>query len=375
MKTTQPTFSITRRNFLKLAAVGSAAVVGGHLFDTYQPWAAYEEKRIHPASAPARDLPVSQIMQSLLYAATLAASGHNTQPWKFTAKENEIQIHPDFTRHLAVVDPQDREMWISLGCALENLLIAARAAGYLAEVAYPDTGEVIRVRLSAASAQKNPLFEAIPLRQNTRSVYSGQPLNSGELEKLQSMAVEPGVMLKFCSTPEQINLLRDYIQRGNQSQFSDRSFTAELMRWLRFNKKEALATRDGLYSRCSGNMEVPRWLGEMFVSGMKPEQQTEGDIQKLLSSAGAVILASQTDEPSAWVRTGQVYERLALTMTSLNIKSAFLNQPVEVVELRQPFAQALALDGYWPQLVVRYGYADAMPISPRRPLEAVVQAS
>jgi nitroreductase len=80
-------------------------------------------------------------MKELIRYATLAPSGHNTQPWKFSIKENSIRIFPDFTRHLTVVDPDNRELYISLGCALENLVIAARYAGYDSEVEYFPTGE------------------------------------------------------------------------------------------------------------------------------------------------------------------------------------------------------------------------------------------
>jgi hypothetical protein len=145
-----------------------------------------------------------------------------------------------------------------------------------------------------------------------------------------------------------------------------------LIYWLRFNKKEALASLDGLYSRCSGNPEVPRWLGRTFVAGTKPQQQADADAKKLRSSSGAVVIASQSDDKTAWVRTGQIYERLALKMTSLNIQSAFHNQPIEVAELRSQFQQALGLDAALPQLLLRFGYAGGMPRSLRRPVEQVI---
>ena len=96
-------------------------------------------------------------MRELVRYATLAANGHNTQPWKFAIRENAIEIHPDYTRRLPAVDPHDRELWISLGCALENLLQASRAIGYAPEVTYPDTADFIRVRLSADSPQNQAI--------------------------------------------------------------------------------------------------------------------------------------------------------------------------------------------------------------------------
>lgn len=311
-------------------------------------------------------------MRELVRYATLAASGHNTQPWTFAISDQAIEIPPDYSRHLPAVDPSDRELWISLGCALENLLVSAHAAGYAADVTYPDAADFIRVGLTADIPQSGALFAAIPLRQNTRSIYDGQPVPSADLNQLQALALEPGVVLHVVASPNERATVLEYVHQGNLRQYADKAFVDELIRWVRFNKKEALASLDGLYSRCSGNPEAPRWLGQIVVSGTKPTQQADADAKKLRSSPGALVIASATDSKTAWVRTGQVYERMALTMTSLNIKSAFLNQPIEVAAVRGQFQNAIGLGVALPQLLVRFGYADATPRSLRRPVEQVI---
>ncbi len=313
----------------------------------------------------------AQIRELIRYA-TLAANGHNTQPWKFAIRQDVIEIHPDYDRRLPVVDPENRELWISLGCALENLLLAARAAGYAPQVAYPDADDFIRVQLAPDAPQAGPLFDAVPQRQTTRSVYDGRPVPAADLDTVQSLPLEPCVSLRFLTTPAEMETALEYVNAGNLRQYADRAFVDELISWLRFNKKEAMATLDGLYSRCSGNPEVPRWLGRMFVRGMKPQQQADADAKKLRSSAGAVVIASDTDDKTAWVRAGQVYERLTLQMTALNIKSALLNQPIEVAALRSQFQGALGLGASLPQLLLRFGYAAPLPKSLRRPIEQVL---
>jgi hypothetical protein len=85
-----------------------------------------------------------------------------------------------------------------------------------------------------------------------------------------------------------------------------------------------------------------------------------------------VIFASERDDKIAWVNTGRVYERFALITTSLNIKNAFMNQPVEVPELRTQLQSAMNLGNAKPQLLARFGYAPAMPRSLRRPLNQVL---
>jgi len=118
--------------------------------------------------------------------------------------------------------------------------------------------------------------------------------------------------------------------------------------------------------------EYAPWLGQIFVSGAKPEQQADADAKKLRSSPAAVVIASASEDRTSWVRTGQVYERLALKTTSLNVKSAFLNQPIEVADVRRQFQSALGLGTFMPQLLVRLGYAEAMPRSLRRPVKEVL---
>jgi hypothetical protein len=226
--------------------------------------------------------------------------------------------------------------------------------------------------LTADTPQSNPLFDAIPTRQNTRSEYGGQSIKNAEMDQLLALPLEPGVSLRFVTTPTDLETTLEYINQGNLSQYADKAFVDELIYWLRFNQKEALASLDGLFSICSGNPEVPRLIGKMFVARTKPQQQADADAKKLRSSAGAIVIASETNDKSAWVRTGQVYERMALTMTSLNVKSAFLNQPIETMGIRSQFQSAMGLDKSLPQLLMRFGYADTMPRSLRRPVDAVL---
>ncbi len=364
--------TLSRRDFLRLSTIVGMTAAGGYVLSEYTPWLNEEDQASQVRKPFQKDSTASASMRELVRYATLAANAHNTQPWKFVLNENSIEIHPAYARHLRIVDPSDRELWISLGCALENLLMTARAAGYAPQVTYPDAADFIHIFLRADTPRENPLFDAILLRQNTRSEYDGQLVPNHDLDQVQALPLEPGIMLRFVLNRADLNVVLEYVNCGNLSQYSDKAFVEELISWLRFNRKEALASLDGLYSRCSGNPEVPRWLGRMVVAGTQPRQQADTDAKKLRSSSGAVVVASESDDKTAWVRAGQVYERLALTMTALNIKSAFLNQPVEVADIRRQFQSAIGLGNAPPQLLVRFGYAGPMPRSLRRPVEQVL---
>ena len=372
MQKVQPSRTFNRRDALKLAGIAGVTALGGYALYEYAPWLNYEEAatQARRAFTPSELLPAQ--MLELVRFASLAASGHNTQPWKFAVKDSAIEIRPDFSRRLKAVDPNNRELWISLGCALENMLIAARAAGFAPQVTYPDTLERISVSLTPDRPQPSARFDAIPRRQNTRSDYDGQAITPNALARVRAVPLEPDVTLRFILEPAGLASVLEYISLGNLSQYADQAFVAELTDWLRFTKKEALATRDGLYSGASGNPSVPRWIGQMFVAGTTPQQQADADAKKFRSSSGAVVVASTADTPSAWVKVGQVYERLALEMTALDIRSAFLNQPIEVAGLRGQFQNAMKLESALPQLLMRFGHADPMPRSLRRPIEEML---
>ena len=366
---------LSRRAWLQLIGATGAAAAGGGLAYTYAPWWDYDEDANQFRRPLTKATTLSAQMRELVRYATLAGSGHNTQPWKFAMKENALEIRPDLARRLPTVDPNDRELWISLGCALENLIIAARAAGYESEVTYPDAANFIHVRLKSRTPESGALFHAIPLRQNTRSEFDGRRVPAGDLDQLLTLPLEPGVTLRAVTRATDVETVLEYVNRGNLTQYADKAFVDELIHWVRFNNREALTSRDGLYSRSAGRPQVPRWLGQMIVARTTPQQQADADAKNLRSSAGAIVVASQFDSKTSWVRTGQVYGRVALKLTSLNLTSAFLNQPIEVGAVRGEFRSALALGDSLPQLLFRFGYAHPLPRSLRRPLEQVIVQS
>jgi hypothetical protein len=89
------------------------------------------------------------------------------------------------------------------------------------------------------------------------------------------------------------------------------------------------------------------------------------------SSAGIAVSVSEANDRRHWVAAGRAYQRFALRATALGIRHAFLNQPVEVADVRSRFADHLGLGGRRPDLVVRFGYGPEMPMSLRRSVGAV----
>ena len=120
----------------------------------------------------------------LIEQAVKAPSGHNTQPWTFRIKETGIDILPDFTKTLPVVDPDNRELFISLGCATENLCVAAAHKGYETMVSIAENGTIHIELTKQDSDTPSPLFPHISVRQTNRSVYDGNTIPVNDIVAL-----------------------------------------------------------------------------------------------------------------------------------------------------------------------------------------------
>ncbi|NYS62229.1 Acg family FMN-binding oxidoreductase [Vreelandella salicampi] len=312
--------------------------------------------------------------RELIRHATLAASSHNTQPWKFRIQQDSVTILPDFSRRCPVVDPDDSHLFKSLGCAAENLVHAAKAQSFSADVRFdPDEDGVVILLHRDASAHPTDLYRAIPQRQCVKTAYDGKSLEAWELDVLEKAGERKDVRVIMLLSAAQKDAVIDYVARGNIDQLTDRAFRDELVSWIRFNPNEAIRTGDGLSGRVSGQPALPTWLAKWIIKlVLTPKGQAETDATNIKSSAGVAVFVSREDDKAAWVEAGRAYERFALQATALNVRTAFINQPIEVRSLRSNFEQWLNLSGENAQLMVRFGHGGTAPFSLRRPIDDVV---
>ena len=319
------------------------------------------------------------IQRELIRYATLAPSSHNTQCWKFRISDDAISILPDLQRRCGVVDPDDHHLFVSLGCATENLVLAAEAQGLHAVAEFETTPkDLIRVtlqqsQLNSNSTARSPLFTAIAERQTTRSEYDGKSLTNTELSLLESAGSDDGVGVQLLTDRKAIEQVLDYIIQGNTIQLNDPSFVNELKHWIRFSNAEALKKGDGLWSRSTGNPSIPRWLGAPLLNlFLSARSENDKYTRQIRSSSGIAVFSSDANDKSHWIQAGRCFQRFALQATALGVRTAPVNQPIEVAGLRSQFASALGLSDRRPDLIVRFGHGPLMPRSHRRSIDDVI---
>lgn len=316
-------------------------------------------------------------LKELIHYATLAPSGHNTQPWLFSLRDDTIEIKPDYKRRLPVVDPDDHALFISLGCALENLIIAANHFGFSCDIRYnlsQEKSEVIKVKIIKSNESKDDsLFDEISKRQSTRNKYNRIPLPDSDLLSLNEAAKQEGIIVKIFTKEKDIEPLIDFVKQGNILQLSNKNFVNELVSWIRFSKSYAERTRDGIRSAVIGAPSIPQWFGKIimkFNSGEKEAKKCEDAIR---NSSGLVLFISEDNSKQNWINIGRSFERFALKATQLGLKHAHLNMPCEELEVRKKLRKYLGLPKEQPLLLLRIGYSDPLPKSFRRNVEEVIK--
>lgn len=372
----------TRRNVI--LGSGAVALAAGSVFGSTLFGPSYEDaaRAVWAERASAHRAAVGGIDRGyLVHYATRAANSHNTQPWIFSLVDNGIRIAPDFSRRTPVADADDHHLFASLGCAAENLVLAASQAGLQASARFVagdggmDDGwiEIGLVPGEPASDRQTGLFQAILERQCTRTSYDGRPVGTDDLKALEIAARVDGCRVVLISDKTRIEQALELIVAANTIQVEDPKFAAELLSWLRFNPSHAIERKDGLYGGCSGNPDLPSWLGNLVFGFMfAPQSENARYAEQIRSSAGLAVFVSDRDDKAHWVQAGRSCQRFALQATALGIRHAFVNQPLEVASIRPQVAAWLGLADQRPDLIVRYGYAPAMPHSLRRITSEVI---
>jgi hypothetical protein len=368
--------------------------------------------RVQAADYP-RGGPLHDRLRFLVRYAVLAPSSHNSQPWAFRIETpagapGRLEVRADRSRGLAVVDTTDRELVMSVGAALEHLVVAACAFGLdpkvetirgprrrsdadpsgkapgghdpsgdhdhdllaVLHVADPGTdGPPPHIQERAAGDDPDlDLFDAIPHRRTTRRPFEDRPLPGHLLDRLAHEARRFDVSAAVI-TGDGRRPIADLVAEGDRRQMADASFRRELASWIRFNHS---VRRDGMRGYGFGIPTVLSAVGPLVIRTFDRGDQQAAQDEALAQGAPAlVLLATETDDDAAWMASGRALARVLLALTAGGATASYLNQPLEVSDLRAQVAEQLDVPGH-PQLLLRVGYGPDVPAEPRRWLEEVV---
>jgi hypothetical protein len=329
-----------------------------------------------------------------VHSAILAASPHNTQPWLFRVTATQIDLIADLERNLGSIDSFRRELYVGLGCALENLLIAAHASGYATGLALlpdgMDAGRVAAVQLTAAQAEDSPLHRAIPERHTNRGPYdSARLLPAQALTTLQQLAPDlPDAAVFWFTTDADKREIAALTLAATEAIIADRQQSADSAKWFRLSWDQVQAHRDGVTLDAAGLSPVV-----LAAAKMLPPMSAEGsdaawlkatrDVHLATATAYGLLAVRDARDNGQRIQGGRLWQRMHLWATVNGIAMQPLNQLPERADreqsqgLQPKFGEALRVlvgDPAWQALMpFRLGYPQrAARPSPRRAADEVV---
>jgi hypothetical protein len=344
--------------------------------------------------------------KEILFLASLAPSGHNTQPWlvRYLAPYHWI-IGNDKSKWLPAVDPNQRETILSIGAFIQNLEYAASSFGYGCDwklLATTNQDElVMEVKLSKKASTNNFDITKITSRRTVRSNFLSDLLKQEDIKYLVNSESE--FIHYLPNTSKESKFIDEQTIAANRLQSYRDPAQQELANWIRFSSKDADKYRDGLTTASMEIEGIPGWVVRNFYSQdnvMKKdfrELGIEKVKQQVSESAGWILITSKGDSVETLLETGRRMQRLVLKVREKSIAIHPMTQILEESSTNQKLNRfsfcegrrsALAKPCLWHyreatptigsddnvQFILRVGYLKTYPeaVTLRRPIESFI---
>ena len=313
--------------------------------------------------------PLEAQLGFLLRYAILAPSARNSQPWAFSVQQDRIHVIADLRRCQAVGDADRRELYISLGCALENLLVAAEHFGFRHGLSYfPEQRHeelVATVKFAPggvpSGARAGATLSSILRRHNDNSVFRTVPVPEQLRLRLLACCVEADLQVHLTDDRHFHRWIDALTLEADRVEFADPAFRKELGYWI----GQGVFGEPPLIARLEKTAVSRIDLGESVA---------QHDHAMVESAALLGLICATGDSHLAHVRTGQLFERLWLTATGMGVSLHPMSQTMRRPELREAVKELLPSPGWAPQHLFRVGFSSrpGEHHTPRRPMDDVL---
>ena len=309
------------------------------------------------------------VLERLIELACLAPSVHNTQPWVWQAGGRHVRLYADRTRLLPEEDPLGRNLTISCGAALDHFRVAAHALGLASQVVRlpqgPESDLLAEIELvpeapSPTAAEDIALLRA---RCTDRRRFTSWPVPRAALDDLARQAAARGA--RACPiTDDAVRFRLEVLARRAQlSRALDVAATSEQRRWV------GRPGPDGIPVAVLPADPGP--AAARFAGGSVAETRAVVE-----SSDGVIAIGAPSDDPDAWLRTGEGLSALWLRATRDGLSVVPLSLPIEIETVRGALQDELG-GLMTPHLLARIGWQaigrSELPRTPRRDVTEVLR--
>ncbi len=326
-----------------------------------------------PAGSATTVQPPVAALRRAAVRATLAPSVHNTQPWSLLLGEDSLCLFVDRERQLRVLDPAGRQLLISIGCALLNARVSLAADGYRADVARSPgpARHGLVATLSAVPGADSALAALDPVigvRRTNRRPFARDEVPSEVLDRLAGACSAEGATTMAITERAARRRVMELTREAEGIELADPAYRAELRAWVGGDSARTdgvpLSSIPGPPSDEHAALPI-RGFDPLGRGGLEVDEDGDG------GGGCLMVLGSDRDDPSAWVRTGEALERCWLEATRQGFALSLFTQVVEVASTRARLQRDLGVS-WQPLVVVRVGRAAPTPATRRRRLVEVL---
>lgn len=329
-------------------------------------------------------IPLKPDEREILTLASLAPSGHNTQPWfvKYLEPYHWI-IGNDKSRWLPAVDPTQRETILSIGAFLQNLEYAANNLRYSCEynvMANSNQDEnLVEIRLSKLGSNHPFDIQKIKNRRTVRSNYLGDNLKKEDLEYLKKD--ESNEIIYFLNNSKENKYLNEQTIEANRIQSYRDDAQSELANWIRFSSKDVEKYQDGLTLASMEIEGISAWALRNFYNKAKVMKTNfrEQSVDKVTTevsspSAGWLVITSKDYSTNILLETGKKLQRMWLKVRDKSIAIHPMTQIIEESETNKNINASLGITEPI-QFLLRVGYLKNYPeaVSVRRAISGFIK--
>jgi hypothetical protein len=370
---------MNRRNFIAFA--GATIVVAGGVY--YLSTDKSNLVRTDIKDNSSGNISLRDDERAILQLASLAPSGHNTQPWfvKYIEPYHWI-IGNDKSKWLLGVDPTQREIILSIGAFLQNLEYAADKFGYSCQftlLAITNQDEnIVEVKLTSVINSIKYNIEKIKQRRTVRSNYLGDVLKKEDVDYLTTDELD--FIHYIPNSSKEHQWLNEQTIEANRIQAYRDDAEKELADWIRFSSKDAKIHCDGLTLASMEIEGLKAWYLRNFygkVDVMKNrfrEKSIDSVKEQVSKSAGWLLITSKDNSVATLLETGKRLQRLLLKIREKNIAIHPMTQILEEQATKQALHSSIAINDNV-QFILRTGYVKnyPQPVSLRRPVNWFVR--
>ena len=312
-------------------------------------------------------------IKRILESAVRAPSTHNSQPWLFKVAENKIKVFFNPKYILLFADKETRDLHISIGCMLENFLIASGTESLTTSISYcpfEHKTKLAEITLTESNSKQGELlqtlFKTIPKRVNARGIFIDEKLPTNLLEKINFLNTDKDIHINFFDKKEDIKKIADITALSMIDAYNNIGFRKELSYWMNSNfslKKEGLPGYS-LKMPFIVSMFAPLLIRYFNIGPFLAKVNT-----KSICSAPMIIIISGKDDQKSWMEIGRLAERIMLYVQSLGYQTSIYVGSVEIGENYKKI-QELTKKKDRPQFIFAIGHIPGRhKITPRHKVE------